>query len=284
VQDTDGRPREAAEIEGRLLNPDDEGAPLAFAQVGAGRYRAVVETDEPGVYLAQVAVLDDEGQLVGNLTSGIAIAYSPEYRPQRAPTTAGTAPLLDELARATGGRPAPTAASVFAPPEQPVGIVQEIALPLLWLALLLWPLDIALRRLLLRWSDMSFLGNLLRQRMRRTPRTVATPAETTVSRLQSARSRVQRATGRKQTQQPAPSQPAAAEDLPRPAAEPARTQPQATAQRGEPAQQKQHQPTPPKPATQRAATQSSTAQSDEALASLLIARQRARRKRQDEQE
>jgi uncharacterized membrane protein len=280
VQDTGGRPREAAEIEGRLLNPDDEGAPLAFAQVGAGRYRAVAETDEPGVYLAQVAVLDSEGQLVGNLIHGIAIAYSPEYRPQRAPTTAGTAPLLDELARATGGQLSPAAAGVFVPPEQPVGIVQEIALPLLWLALLLWPLDIALRRMLLRWSDMAFLGNLLRQR--RAPRTVSAPAETTVARLQTARSRVQHKTGRsaghEQVQQPA--QPGT-KDQPRPAAEPARTQPQTTGQQSKPAKR---QPAPAKPAAQRAASQSSPAQSDDAVASLLIARQRARRKRQDKQE
>jgi uncharacterized membrane protein len=283
VQDTDGRPREVADIEGRLLNPDDEGAPLGFAQVGAGRYRAVVETDEPGVYLAQVAVLDGDGQLVGNLTRGIAIAYSPEYRPQSAPTTAGTAPLLDELAQATGGRASPAAASVFAPPEQPVGIVQEIALPLLWLALLLWPLDIALRRMLLRWSDMSFLGSLLRQRVRRAPRPVAAPAETTVARLQTARSRVQRSAEHKQTKQPSQSieSIAVAEDKPRPAAEPARSKQQA-AQQSTSAQQQQ--PAPTKPAAQRAASKSSPAQSDEALASLLIARQRARRKRQDEQE
>src|SRR5262249_6057490 len=55
--------------------------------------------------------------------------------------------------------------AIFDPPSQAVGSVTEIGLPLLWLALLLWPLDIALRRLYVRPSDVVPGLAALRRRM-----------------------------------------------------------------------------------------------------------------------
>ncbi|HMQ34594.1 MAG TPA: VWA domain-containing protein, partial [Chloroflexaceae bacterium] len=144
VAGDDGRPAEAGPIEGRLLDPAGRGASLSFTQVAPGRYRAAAPAEVPGVYLAQVAALDEAGQALGAVSGGLVVSYSPEYGPR-----AGGEALLAELAALTGGRADPLPAALFASPGQPVGRVTEIGLPLLWLALALLPLDIALRRLFL---------------------------------------------------------------------------------------------------------------------------------------
>jgi hypothetical protein len=269
VEDASGRPDSVADIQGRLLTPNDESTELTFSQVGAGRYRAVAATDESGVYLAQVAVLDDDGQLVGNLTSGIAISYSPEYRPNQGAGASGEpAPLLAELAAFTEGQQTPPPEEVFTPPTQPVGIVQEVALPLVWLALLLWPLDIATRRLLLRRGDVSFLGAALHHRLRRSRPAEAAPGEATVARLKMARARANPPRHQKRSTPAQPAQPSSPSTPPESSEQP----PKPVSSQQQTAPQPKPQPSKPAPS------------SDEALASLLAAKQRARRNRQNEQE
>lgn len=283
----DGRVREIAEIQGRLVDPNDEGRPLSFGRVGANRYRTIVETDEAGVYLAQIAALDTEGQLVGNITEGIVVSYSPEYRPNR--TAAGQrdiSPLLTQLAASTGGNETPDPETLFVPTEQPVGVVQEMGLPLLWVALLLWPLDIALRRLLLRSGDAAALGQTLRRPFRRKSRSAPVPAEATVARLQTARERMRASSEQQPTAEAIPPQ---TSEAPMPPATPAASPPE---QQPRPARQPSRPAAPPAPARQKqqpkppapAAKSDTPAHSDEALASLLTARQRARRKGRENKE
>jgi uncharacterized membrane protein len=154
--DEQGQPINDLAIEGRLIDPANASAPLAFTQVGAGRYRAVASTETPGVYLAQVAAASDD-QSLGVATAGLVASYSPEYGERR-----DDPQLLRELATLTGGRADPIAAAAFEPTGQTVGTVSEIGLPLLWLALLLWPLDIGVRRLYLRPAE--FMPWLARRR------------------------------------------------------------------------------------------------------------------------
>lgn len=173
------------QLEGRLLDPENRGMALDFEQVSATRYRAVVPVDTPGSYLARVAMVDGEGQ-ASSISSGLVVSYSPEY------SARGTTPtLLSDLASATGGRQSPEAAAVFAPTSQSVGVVQEMALPLLWLALLLLPLDIALRRFRIRRSDMRALLDSLRVRghPRRTAHPQPAEADITMARLRAAKNR-----------------------------------------------------------------------------------------------
>jgi uncharacterized membrane protein len=150
AQDETGRPLNDLTLAGRVVDPENGGAELTFSQVGPGRYRAVTSAASPGVYLAQVAAATADGQQLGTVSTGVAVSYSLEYGERR-----DNPALLRDLAGLTGGRVDPVAADVFAPAEQAVGSVREIGLPLLWLALLLWPLDIALRRVMLRLSDIA---------------------------------------------------------------------------------------------------------------------------------
>lgn len=242
VQDGQGRFVEGATVQGRLLDPADTGAPITLTQVGVGRYRAVVPAESPGVYLAQVAVTDAQGQTLGTASAGLVVSYSPEYSP-----SGDTPSVLEDLAALTGGRERPAATAVFAPTGQAVGVVEEIGLPLLWLALLLWPLDIALRRLLMRQDDMAPLKRWLAERFRR-PRSMPAAPAPTLERLHAARSRAQRRSdGRDRGR--------VAELL-----------------RGENGNRDEPPPKPPAPP--------SPVPADDALASLLAAKQRARRRRQ----
>lgn len=144
AQDPQGRPLNDLSVEARLIDPQGQSAPLRFTQVGPGRYRATARTEVSGVYLAEVAASSAQGP-VGSASTGLVVSYSPEYGEQRAnPQT------LRDLAGLTRGRVEPAPAEAFVSPGQQVGKIQEMALPLLWLALLLWPLDIAVRRVFLR--------------------------------------------------------------------------------------------------------------------------------------
>jgi uncharacterized membrane protein len=186
AQDEQGRPLNDLAIAGRLVDPANTGAPLSFTQVGAGRYRAVASTEMPGVYLAQVAVTAGN-QPLGIATAGLAVSYSPEYGERR-----DNPQLLRDLATLTGGRVDPIAAAAFEPTGQRVGRVSEIGLPLLWLALLLWPLDIGIRRLHLRLAE--FMPLLARRR-----RTDMVSQAATLARLSAAK---QRAAVRTESREP----------------------------------------------------------------------------------
>lgn len=176
--DDANRPLDQLNLTGRILDPAQQGSELRFTQIAPGRYRAEVPAGTPGVYLAQVAAQDKDGNPVGSASNGLVVSYSPEYSAQRDNTA-----LLSDLANITDGRDQPVAAKLFDPVAQPVGLIQEIALPLLWLALILWPLDIALRRLLVRRSDLTALMRRLR------PRRAAQPvaADPTMARLRAAK-------------------------------------------------------------------------------------------------
>jgi Mg-chelatase subunit ChlD len=252
AEDQEGRPINDAALVGQIIDPLDQGAPLQFTQVGPGRYRAVVATSAPGVYLAQVAAAAPDGTQLGIATTGLVVSYSLEYGDRR-----DNLQLLRDLAAITGGRIDPPAEEAFAPMEQAVRSVREIGLPLLWIALLLWPLDIAVRRLMLRLSDIS--PELARLRARFFPASAAAPGPAeSLARLSAAKQRAQareRPTLRTTDITPARERTAAAA----PERQPATTEPPA--------------------ADTRESGADKPVAADEQFARLLAAKQRARRRR-----
>ncbi|MCX7789628.1 MAG: VWA domain-containing protein [Chloroflexaceae bacterium] len=182
VSDAEGLPAQVAAVQGRLLDPAGNGLALSFTQVAPGRYRAIAPADQPGVYLAQVTALDAAGQPLGAASGGLVVSYSPEYRPD-----ATGAALLESLAAISGGRVAPPPQSLFESPGQRVGRVTGISQPLLWLALALLPLDIALRRLFLRP-----VGPLRFPARRARPAAAPESADALLARLRAARERARR--------------------------------------------------------------------------------------------
>lgn len=255
AQDEDGRPLNDLALEGRLVAPDNESRAVSFTQIDAGRYRAVASTSTPGVYLVQVAGSAD-GVPIGTARTGVVVSYSPEYGPNRE-----NPQLLRDLAALTNGRVNAAPTEAFAPTAQVVGSVQEVALPLLWLALLLWPFDIAVRRLFVRPGE---LFERLPVRRRRAAPASASPAM--VARLSAAKQRARRgadAPAELENGQPAvppvarPADHAVAmeEQVPSPEAAPARASPPAAS--------------PP----------AATDANEERMARLLAAKRRARQQR-----
>ena len=180
AQDADGKPLNNLTLEGRMVGPNNEGRTLSFTQIDAGRYRATVDTADPGVYLAQVAA-SAQGLPLGAASSGVVVSYSPEYSDNHE-----NPQLLRDLAALTGGQVDAPAAATFTPTGQNIGSVQELALPLLWLMLLLWPFDIAVRRMFLRPSEfMPYFARLRRLR----PAAPAPETSGTLARLASAKRR-----------------------------------------------------------------------------------------------
>jgi hypothetical protein len=92
--------------------------------------------------MVQLMASDAEGEPQASVTGGAAVPFSREYR-----TGAANPALLATLADLTGGRVDPPPAAVYADTGQQTGLVREPGLLLVWLALLLLPLDVAIRRL-----------------------------------------------------------------------------------------------------------------------------------------
>ncbi len=183
VTGLDGLPVDLSAINGRLLDPAGEATDLRFNPVGLGRYRAVAATDQPGIYLAQIAAVDAAGEPLGVASAGLVVSYSPEYGQRSA-----NPGLLTDLAGLTAGQVAPPADTIFVAPGQQVGQVREIAIPLLWLALILLPCDIALRRLFLRNIAVRL------PRLGTRPATALPEPDPALARLQAARERARRPT------------------------------------------------------------------------------------------
>lgn len=265
AQDTQGHPLDNLTLQARFINPDSQSRPLTFRQIGPGRYQARAETAAPGIYLVQIAAMAPGGQAIGTLTGAVIASYSLEYAEQPS-----NPQLLRDIAELSGGRINPAPETSFQPTTQKVGAITEIALPLLWLALILWPLDIALRRLRLE------PGTLIHWIQQQLPRSQATnPAATeAMTRLNAAKQRATpRSTAAPQeaAQEPAqavagiPEQAAASSPAQRPGLTPAAK-----------AATQAH----PAPETADATTIAHTESAEERFARLMAAKQRARQETQ----
>jgi len=147
AQDAGGLPIKLNDIRSRISGLALE-RDLEFTQIAPGRYRAVTTIDQVGAYLIQVYATDQADQPLGNARIGVTVNYAPEYG--RNATNPG---LLAELVALTGGQVDPPPAAIFAPTERTVYEVWPVTIPLLWLALGLLPIDVALRRLFVPLPD-----------------------------------------------------------------------------------------------------------------------------------
>jgi uncharacterized membrane protein len=200
--------QESMAVSATVIGSDGTKRELPLPQVGPSSYLGRVESPAPGTYLVQISGALADRVLIQE-TVGMVVPYSSEYRGAQANPA-----LLDELAALTGGGLLPDAAAAFAPVAARVTRAQEIGLPLLLIALCLLPLDIALRRLMLRRGD--FAAARARAQSGRTGAAAAQP-DPTLSRLQEAKRRAGERMGGPSSVEPqhftdpAPPPPAAAE-------------------------------------------------------------------------
>jgi uncharacterized membrane protein len=167
--DADGSPRDFYATSASIVGPDLEPATVSLVQVAPGVYEAPLGEIEPGAYAVRVTQTRPGSSPLGR-TVGLVAQTAAEYRQLGA-----NEPFLASLRAATGG-------TVIATPLDPwrhdltaTDRFTELWPLLLVLALLLWPLDIALRRMSLGRRELAaargWVGGIGRRRRATGPRT-----------------------------------------------------------------------------------------------------------------
>ena len=173
-------------LDASILDPTNAARSVRLQQVAPGRYEASFRPEAEGAYFL---ALTGSGEVGGagvdfNAINGWVMSYSPEYAQVGADEA-----LLARLAQLTGGQSlAETPEAAFLPAQEVRTAAQPLWPPLLLLALLLLPLDVAVRRLIITRSDVGRLRAWLDR-----GRVAAPDARMTT--LMDARSRARQRTG-----------------------------------------------------------------------------------------
>jgi uncharacterized membrane protein/Mg-chelatase subunit ChlD len=162
ARDPAGAPRDGVPLLAQVNGPDGSISAVDLTQTGPGHYEGTVLAPAPGAYQVQVRQTTVAGSPVATQTTGLVVPYPAEYALGAAPDAG--AKLLRDVAAATGGRPLDLAGANTAPTGAPRPSPAPTWPFLLTVALLLFPFDIALRRLTLGRGDLARLGRLVRRR------------------------------------------------------------------------------------------------------------------------
>lgn len=165
-----------------VVAPDQQELEVRLPQVAPGRYEAQVPASQEGPYFLNILQSTGDGQLQTSRPAGFVISYSPEYRTLRA-----NPELLQELARISGGRQLADPAEAFDRTAARAGTAREVWPLLVLLSILLFFLDITVRRLRLGVGDLGHtLGRVVARLLGRAQSAVA-PAQ---ARLLAAKNRL----------------------------------------------------------------------------------------------
>ncbi|HET9496322.1 MAG TPA: VWA domain-containing protein, partial [Chloroflexia bacterium] len=206
---------DASAPDGSFLNDLDAGATIVdpagltttvqLRQTAAGRYEGDFPAPEEGAYLLQARAASDGGPTLST-TTGLVVPYSPEYRP-----TADGGALLARLAALTGGGviSLEDLRAPFAPGPRPVRNTTELWPLLLLLAILLFPLDVGLRRVAVTRRDLARAWSEARRRVGLGPRPQPAGVPATAAQMQSLFSAKERVRERSRASSPSRRAPAA---------------------------------------------------------------------------
>jgi len=141
--DPDGNFVNFLKAEARVIGPGLEAERVPLQQVAPGRYEARFRARDVGQYIANIAYEDAQGQGASQV-AGAQVSYPPEYA-ELEPNE----PLLTQVADATGGAVRPDPQVAFVKTRPGVRKSTDVWPLLATLALLLFPFDVALRRLMI---------------------------------------------------------------------------------------------------------------------------------------
>ena len=167
----DGSARDFYRTQVALIGPDLAPATVDLSQVAPGVYEAPLASLDSGAYAARVTQTKAGSPSLGR-TLGLVAPTPAEYR-----LLGANEPLLAAMRNATGGRALDAPAEAWVHDLQATSRFTELWPWLLVLALLLWPLDIALRRVSLGRRELAdgrrWVGDRVRGRRvaRRTAQT-----------------------------------------------------------------------------------------------------------------
>jgi len=137
---SDGSPRDFYATRVALVGPDLSPVSVDLSQVAPGVYEAPVASLESGAYAVRVTQTKPGETALGR-TLGLVAPTAAEYR-----LLGANEPLLAAIRSATGGAALATPAAAWVHDLRSTSRFTDLWPWLLVLALLLWPLDIALRR------------------------------------------------------------------------------------------------------------------------------------------
>jgi hypothetical protein len=147
-------------FKGSVTSPEGKKVALAFRQVGSGRYEAVFDATEVGVYSVAGTFEGGAGEK-GFIAQGVPLSYAAEYRDLKA-----NLPLLESIRQRTNGRRLALDTPVYAPLPRSAGVSRPLWPWLLIFILILFPLDIFVRRVAVDWAA---LARKALGRMKRAP-------------------------------------------------------------------------------------------------------------------
>jgi Ca-activated chloride channel family protein len=143
----DGETLNYLNLQAKVSTPSSAIVSVPLQQIAAGRYEGEFDAREVGAYLASVT-----GENVEPATAGNVVPYSPEFR------EFGTNNyLLSQIASLTGGRTNPPLDALFQRLKTDVRTSRDVWYALVIAALLLFILDIAVRRIFIERKQVEAL-------------------------------------------------------------------------------------------------------------------------------
>lgn len=139
-----GPPGSSGNLHLGVVRPDLQGQSQDLLAVAPGRWQGRLEGTPVGVYLLH-ATLEKGGQVRGSADAAVSVPYSPEYL-QLGRDDA----FLGLLARAGAGRLLSGPERAWSQPTPPVPVSTDVFWVLLLVVALIWPLDVAARRITIR--------------------------------------------------------------------------------------------------------------------------------------
>ncbi|HEU4918188.1 MAG TPA: hypothetical protein VFT20_00515, partial [Candidatus Limnocylindrales bacterium] len=167
----DGSPRDFYSTGVALTTPDLESRAIALDQVAPGVYEAPLGEIDAGAYVIRVSQTKPGSTPLGR-TLGLVAPTPAEYR-----LLGANEPFLATLRAATGGRAIATPAEPWTHDLATTDTYQDLWPSLLILALMLWPLDIALRRVSIGRRELADARRWLGGGWRRGPVVAPRPVE-----------------------------------------------------------------------------------------------------------
>jgi uncharacterized membrane protein len=170
--ESDGSPRDLYATTAAVVGPSLDAATVGLTQTAPGVYEAPLGELDPGAYVVRITQTRPGSSPLGR-TVGLVAPTAAEYR-----QLGSNEPLLVALRSATGGAVVATARDPWTHDLSTTARFTELWPALLVMALLLWPIDIALRRLSLGRRELAgaraWVGGIGRHRRAAAPRTATT--------------------------------------------------------------------------------------------------------------
>ena len=186
--ESDGSPRDFYQTSASIVGPDLEPRTVDLAQIAPGVYETPLGEIDPGAYAVRITQTRPGTSPLGR-TVGLVAPTSAEYRQLGANEA-----FLATLRSATGGTVIASARDPWVHDLTATARSTELWPALLILALLLWPLDIALRRMSLGRREFAAARGWVRGIGRR--RRAAGPRTATAAGMLAASERVRSSTAR----------------------------------------------------------------------------------------